>query len=235
MKLATRRESQRVPATWFMVPTVLAALLVAAGPAGAQLVNPGFDSGPAGPVGNFGPVVGPPASYGFWGAEDASIDNVTTCGTGPRSAPYMLTLNVGGGSHSQAWQAVDVSGGPPSMVSLRGWANTCSTAPGVTVGNLHASNDFVHPDVPRAEAARAAAFVEGVATPGDVVVLAGDFNVGDPLPEAYPAPDERIDHILVRGARTTSVVAWSRERRRQNGVVLSDHTVVEATIEVDAP
>ena len=77
-------------------------------------------------------------------------------------------------------------------------------APGVTIGNLHATNDFAHPEVPRAESARAAAFVEGRATPGDVVVLAGDFNVGDPLLDDYSRPVEGIDHVLVRGAATTS-------------------------------
>lgn len=106
---------------------------------------------------------------------------------------------------------------------------------GVTVANLHASNDFARPDVPRAEAARAAAFAERVAVPGDAVVLAGDFNVRDPRLEAYSAPGEGIDHVLVRGARIGPVVAWPRERRMQNGVVLSDHPVVEARIEVGAP
>jgi endonuclease/exonuclease/phosphatase family metal-dependent hydrolase len=105
-------------------------------------------------------------------------------------------------------------------------------APGVTVGNLHASNDFAWPDVPRAEAARAAAFVEEAATPGDVLVLAGDFNVRDPLLEAYSQPVEGIDHVLVRGAAAMSVVAWPLEQRRENRVVLSDHPVVEARIEV---
>jgi hypothetical protein len=37
----------------------------------------------------------------------------------------------------------------------------------------------------------------------------------------------------VRGADVTSVGAWPLERRRQNGVVLSDHPVVEATVEVE--
>ena len=106
-------------------------------------------------------------------------------------------------------------------------------APGVTIGNFHATNDFAHPEVPRAESARAAAFVEGRATRGDVVVLAGDFNVGDPLLDDYSRPVEGIDHVLVRGAATTSVTVWPGERRRHNGVVLSDHPVVEATVEVD--
>ena len=82
---------------------------------------------------------------------------------------------------------------------------------------------------------RAAAFAEGVATHGDVVVLAGDFNVLDPRARtAYSAPRDGIDHVLVRGARVESVVAWPRERRVQDGVVLSDHPVVEARIETEA-
>jgi endonuclease/exonuclease/phosphatase family metal-dependent hydrolase len=104
--------------------------------------------------------------------------------------------------------------------------------PGVTIGNLHATNDFAHPDVPRAESARAAAFVAEHATPGDVVVLAGDFNVGDPLLDSFTRPVDGIDHVLVRGSATTSVTVWPGERRRQNGVVLSDHPVVEASVEV---
>jgi endonuclease/exonuclease/phosphatase family metal-dependent hydrolase len=107
-------------------------------------------------------------------------------------------------------------------------------AAGVTVANLHASNDHVHPDVPRAEAARAAAFAERVATWGDVLVLAGDFNVGDPELDAYTAPRGGIDHVLVRGARVTDARAWPRERRIRDGVVLSDHPVVEARIETVA-
>ena len=105
---------------------------------------------------------------------------------------------------------------------------------GVAVANLHASNDHANPDVPRGEALRAAAFAEGVATPGDVIVLAGDFNVPDPALATYSAPRDGIDQILVRGARIDSVVAWSRDRRMHNGVVLSDHPVVEAHIETEA-
>lgn len=46
----------------------------------------------------------------------------------------MLSLGTGGGSYSQAWQAVDVSAGPPAVVNLSAWGNTCASAPGVTVG-----------------------------------------------------------------------------------------------------
>ena len=103
---------------------------------------------------------------------------------------------------------------------------------GVTVANLHASNDHGHPDVPRAETERAAAFAERAATPGDVVVLAGDFNVVDPQLRAYSAPSDGIDHVLVRGAVPDSVAPWPLERRVQNGVVLSDHPVVEARLRI---
>ena len=105
---------------------------------------------------------------------------------------------------------------------------------GVTVANLHASNDHANPTVPRREAKRAAAFAEGVAADGDVIVIAGDFNVLDPALEAYAGTRDGIDQVLVRGARLESLAAWPRERRMQNGVVLSDHPVVEALIETEA-
>jgi endonuclease/exonuclease/phosphatase family metal-dependent hydrolase len=104
--------------------------------------------------------------------------------------------------------------------------------PGVTVGTLHASNDFARPDVPRAEAARAAGYVGRSAVSGDVLVLAGDFNVGDPRLEGFGPGSGGIDHVLVRGALDVSIVVWPRTRREQNGVVLSDHPVVEAHVEV---
>ena len=105
---------------------------------------------------------------------------------------------------------------------------------GVTIANLHASNDHRRPEVPRAEASRAAAFAERVAGRGDVVVLAGDFNVADPGLGIYSPPHGGIDHVLAHGARVASVASWPRERRMHNGVVLSDHPVVEARIEAGA-
>jgi endonuclease/exonuclease/phosphatase family metal-dependent hydrolase len=105
--------------------------------------------------------------------------------------------------------------------------------PGVTVANFHASNEFVRPEVPRAEATRAAGFLQRAATSGDVLVLAGDFNHVRPLLDGFTPPGEGIDHVLVRGGGGSSVVVWPRGRREQNGVVLSDHPVVEARVEVD--
>jgi endonuclease/exonuclease/phosphatase family metal-dependent hydrolase len=103
----------------------------------------------------------------------------------------------------------------------------------VVVANLHATNEFRDPSVPRAEARRARAFVEGLARPGEPVVLAGDYNVRDPELEGYSPPWEGIDHVLVRGASAEPLIAWPVARRTQDGVVLSDHAPVECVVEID--
>lgn len=98
------------------------------------------------------------------------------------------------------------------------------------VGNLHATNDFRRPEVPLAEVARARAFAERRAAPGETVVLAGDCNVVPPRVEGYSDPGPALDHVLVRGAPAGPLLVWPRERRVQNGVVLSDHAPVELVI-----
>lgn len=109
----------------------------------------------------------------------------------------------------------------------------------VTVANLHATSFPADQRLADAELARAATFVDGIAEPRDVVVLAGDFNVpagrsatqpGLAGPEwgfSTPLP-EGIDQVLVRGAEVRSIERWPRERRRFEGRILSDHTPVEA-------
>ena len=49
----------------------------------------------------------------------------------------------------------------------------------------------------------------------------------DPDLHGFSAPGPGIDHVLVRGARSTPLVVWPEERRVQNGIVLSDHPPVE--------
>ena len=61
------------------------------------------------------------------------------------------------------------------------------------------------------------------------VVLAGDFNSSLTLPGFSP-PHGGIDDVLVRGAEASALCVWPVERRRQNGVVLSDHAPVEVTV-----
>ncbi len=98
------------------------------------------------------------------------------------------------------------------------------------VANLHATNDFDDPRVPAAELRRACAFAEAAARPGEAVVVAGDFNLQDPLLDGYSSPGPGIDHVLVRGAPATPLTTWPRERRMHNGVVLSDHAPVELEV-----
>jgi endonuclease/exonuclease/phosphatase family metal-dependent hydrolase len=110
----------------------------------------------------------------------------------------------------------------------------------LTVANLH---DSSVPDwrVPDAELLRAAVFADSFAEPGDVLVLAGDFNVireHSKTLEQLTGPDwgfsqpiSGIDQILVRGARAGPAKRWPDERRRLEGRLLSDHAPVEVTIE----
>lgn len=105
-------------------------------------------------------------------------------------------------------------------------------SPSVLVANLHATNDFGNPAVPRAEARRAASFVARLARPGEATVLAGDFNVDDPRLDGYSAPLEGIDDVLVRHATVCERAVWPRERRMQDGLLLSDHAPVDCVVEV---
>jgi endonuclease/exonuclease/phosphatase family metal-dependent hydrolase len=105
---------------------------------------------------------------------------------------------------------------------------------GVVVGNLHASNDFANPSVPKAEVDRALSFVERAAEPQDTLVLAGDFNLSAPRLAGFSDPGDGIDHVLVRGASSGPVVAWPRKRRTVDGIVLSDHAPVECFVDVAA-
>src|SRR5437870_5317776 len=92
-----------------------------------------------------------------------------------------------------------------------------------------------------AELLRAAVFADAFAEPGDVLVIAGDFNVvigeSETL-ERLASPDwgfsdpiPGLDQILVRGAMSTRPERWPDERRRFSGRLLSDHAPVETRIE----
>lgn len=96
---------------------------------------------------------------------------------------------------------------------------------GIVIGNVHATNEFRRPEVPKAELARAHALVDELASGGEARVLAGDFNLRDP---ELPGPN--IDHVVVAGVAHGPLVVWPEERHRHNGVVLSDHAPVEVTI-----
>ncbi len=96
---------------------------------------------------------------------------------------------------------------------------------GVVIGNVHASNEFKRPEVPRAELKRAHELVDSMAAGGEARVLAGDFNLRDP-----DLPGPNIDHIVVAGIEHGPLEVWPDGRRLHNGAVLSDHAPVERRI-----
>ena len=109
------------------------------------------------------------------------------------------------------------------------------------VGNLHATGS---PDkrLPDVELLRAAVFVDGLAQPGEPVLLCGDFNVtvqtSRTLAELMTsewgftgALRVGIDQILVRGLAAGETHEWPPERRAHDGKLLSDHTPVEVEVE----
>ena len=110
---------------------------------------------------------------------------------------------------------------------------------GFVIANLHATG---LPDdrLPDAEALRAASLADGLARPGEVCVLAGDFNVWPERsrtlaelsgPEwGFSKASLKLDQILVRGTRAGAPVVWPVERRRFDGRLLSDHAPVEVEI-----
>ena len=98
---------------------------------------------------------------------------------------------------------------------------------GIVVANTHLSSAG---DAQLVELERVRVFAESRARPGEAVLLAGDFNRREVHLDGYAAPGPGIDHVLVRGAAAQPLVVWPEERRRQNGVVLSDHAPVELRV-----
>jgi endonuclease/exonuclease/phosphatase family metal-dependent hydrolase len=102
----------------------------------------------------------------------------------------------------------------------------------LVVGNLHATPGVRDPRATTAEIVRAEAFVTDFAS-GRPCVLAGDFNLHAEHLVELPGWSERgpgIDHVLVRGLAASRLETWPEERRRRNGLVLSDHAPVEVTV-----
>jgi endonuclease/exonuclease/phosphatase family metal-dependent hydrolase len=109
-----------------------------------------------------------------------------------------------------------------------------------TVANLHCTSFAYDPRLADAELMRAAEFAVAVAEGGDVVVVAGDFNVRVGTSNTlrtlageewgFSAPGDGIDHVLVRGASVSELRVWPLERRVHDGLLLSDHAPVEVEI-----
>jgi endonuclease/exonuclease/phosphatase family metal-dependent hydrolase len=109
----------------------------------------------------------------------------------------------------------------------------------VLVCNVHCTS-FHDRRLADAELLRAAWFASSAAEPGDVVVLAGDFNVTvDESPTLRSLADAEwgfspagpgIDHVLVRGAAASPEQKWPEPKRTREGTVMSDHAPVEVTL-----
>ena len=106
------------------------------------------------------------------------------------------------------------------------------------VANLHATGYGPDERLADAELLRAACFADGLAEPGDICILAGDFNAragrSATLAELVgrdwgfsAATDEGVDHLLVRGARVSSPTRWPPERRVVASRLLSDHAPLD--------
>jgi endonuclease/exonuclease/phosphatase family metal-dependent hydrolase len=110
----------------------------------------------------------------------------------------------------------------------------------IVVGNSHATG-LADRRVPDAELLRAAVFVDGMAKPGEPVLLCGDFNVSAQSSRTLAdltgaewgfsgATPTGIDHILVRGLEASPPLRWPVERRLYEGRLLSDHAPVEREV-----
>ena len=109
------------------------------------------------------------------------------------------------------------------------------------VANLHCTSYRPDHRIAEAELLRAAWFATAEAQPGDILVLAGDFNVTALRSQVlrdlagpewgFSAPGPGIDHVLVRGAASTPVQRWDDARRTHDRRLLSDHAPVEVEIE----
>ena len=107
------------------------------------------------------------------------------------------------------------------------------------VANFHATGSR-DKRIPDAEVLRAAWFADALTEPGEVCVLAGDFNVRAAVSRTlldlcgtewgFSEPSLGIDHVLVRGAEATAGRLWKMPRRRIGGRLLSDHAPVEVTV-----
>lgn len=136
------------------------------------------------------------------------------------------------------------------LVARLAWANERRVCQAVRVGlddgssllvaNLHATYYRADERLADAELFRAAVFADALARPAEPCVLAGDFNIRASRswtlaelgkPEwGFSKPGPSVDHVLVRGLPAGPVLRWVAERRRLDGLLLSDHAPVELRI-----
>jgi endonuclease/exonuclease/phosphatase family metal-dependent hydrolase len=111
------------------------------------------------------------------------------------------------------------------------------------VSNVHATAHGRDTRLADAELRRATNFVDRQSEIEEVVIFAGDFNVTQaqsqtiaalleaPPESRWSAAGPNIDHVLVRGAKTSAVRVWTDDERRYDSKLLSDHAPVEVDVE----
>jgi endonuclease/exonuclease/phosphatase family metal-dependent hydrolase len=96
------------------------------------------------------------------------------------------------------------------------------------LAHLHATHT---PGNAQAQAERAVEHLLALARPDEPAVMAGDFNLTPDLRHlGFTGEGPGIDHILVRGDDPSALEVWRDERRRLDGMLLSDHAPVERTM-----
>jgi endonuclease/exonuclease/phosphatase family metal-dependent hydrolase len=109
------------------------------------------------------------------------------------------------------------------------------------VANLHATSYPPDQRLADAELLRAFVYVDGLAQPGEPVIVAGDFNVSFKRSRTlldvtadewgFSRGGTGIDQVVVRNLEVTSPPRpWPLERRRRDDALLSDHSPVEAVV-----
>jgi endonuclease/exonuclease/phosphatase family metal-dependent hydrolase len=98
----------------------------------------------------------------------------------------------------------------------------------LVLAHLHAAHT---PGYAQAQVERAVEHVLELAQPDEPVVMAGDFNLTPDLRYlGFTDEGPGIDHVLVRGDDPSPLHVWPNERRRLDGMLLSDHAPVERSV-----
>jgi endonuclease/exonuclease/phosphatase family metal-dependent hydrolase len=109
------------------------------------------------------------------------------------------------------------------------------------VANLHATSYRLDKRLADTELLRAATFADGLAEPGEAVVLGGDFNVTvvtSPILRqlataewGFSPAGPGLDHVLIRGLEVVEPeTPWPAQRRVHDGRLMSDHAPVDVKV-----
>jgi endonuclease/exonuclease/phosphatase family metal-dependent hydrolase len=109
----------------------------------------------------------------------------------------------------------------------------------ILVTNLHGTSYPPDRRLADVELRLAAEFVLDLSREGEIAVIAGDLNVfareSETLrflvEQGFSQPGPEVDHVLVRGAAPSPPERWPEERRRIDGLVVSDHPPLEVRVE----